>query len=263
MKFFAALLALLFLAAPVWADSSFVAPSATGQAAAGQIPGTATNDSATAGNVGEVLISVTNLNTSTVTISNASPGVISWTTHGLNIGSGLNFTTSGGLPTGLSVGTNYYVCTTGFGVNSFSVATSVDNAFAGTCVNTSSAGSGTHTAISEVIMSNGVALNVAGIQLTAGDWDVSGVSGFDTGATTSVTFIAAGISPTSITQPSASSFQRFSMVTAANVGFGGQNSIPVTRISLSATTTYYLVQNATFTLSTMGGFGKIFARRRR
>lgn len=83
---------------------------------------------------------------STVTITNASPGVISWTAHGLHEGSPVVFTTTGGLPTGLTAGTTYYVSKTGLTANAFSVSTSKANATAGTNVNTSSAGSGTHTA---------------------------------------------------------------------------------------------------------------------
>lgn len=55
------------------ADSSFVAPSAVGQAAAGQIPGTTTNDNASAGNVGEY-ISSTVLVGSAVVLATSAPG---------------------------------------------------------------------------------------------------------------------------------------------------------------------------------------------
>lgn len=74
MKVLARLLVLLFFTTPVYADSSFVAPSATGQAATGQIPGTATNDAAAAGNVGETGFNASNLTavTSAQTINLAS-----------------------------------------------------------------------------------------------------------------------------------------------------------------------------------------------
>jgi hypothetical protein len=45
---------------------------------AGQYLGTTTNDAATAGNIGEYLSSITTAGTATVTISNASPGIITW-----------------------------------------------------------------------------------------------------------------------------------------------------------------------------------------
>lgn len=77
--------------------------------------------------------------TSTVTITNASPGVISWTSNGLAAGSTVYFTTSGTLPTGISPSTTYYVRTAG--TNSFTISATIGGAE----INTSSAGSGTHT----------------------------------------------------------------------------------------------------------------------
>lgn len=47
------LLALWLGLAPAFADSAFVAPTANGTAAVGQLPGTTTNDAAAAGKVGE------------------------------------------------------------------------------------------------------------------------------------------------------------------------------------------------------------------
>jgi hypothetical protein len=78
---------------------------------------------------------------STVTITNASPGVVSWTAHGLSAGTRVIFSTTGALPTGLTAGTTYYVISAGLAADSFRVSTSLG----GTAVNTSSAGSGTHT----------------------------------------------------------------------------------------------------------------------
>lgn len=74
-------------------------------------------------------------------ISNASPAVFSLNAHGLSVDDAIVLSTSGSLPTGLSVGTVYYVISAGFGANSFQVSTSIG----GSAVNTSSAGSGTHS----------------------------------------------------------------------------------------------------------------------
>lgn len=46
---------------------------------------------------------------SAVTISIATPGVVTWNGHGLKGGEKIQFTTTGALPTGLSAGTTYYV----------------------------------------------------------------------------------------------------------------------------------------------------------
>ncbi len=76
----------------------------------------------------------------TVTITNASPGVVSWTSHGFVVGDPVYFTTSGSLPTGLTASTIYYVSTV-VNANSFQVSATQG----GSAINTSSAGSGTHT----------------------------------------------------------------------------------------------------------------------
>ena len=89
------------------------------------------------------LFAVINPTIGVVTISNASPAVITLTAHGLAIGDAIYFTTTGGLPTGLTINTLYYIITAGFGVNSFQVSATRG----GTAINTSSAGSGTHTMV--------------------------------------------------------------------------------------------------------------------
>lgn len=79
----------------------------------------------------------------TVTISNGSPGVVSWPTHGLQNGDRVKFTTTGSLPTGLTPNTSYYVVSATSG--QFSVAATLG----GAPIATSTTGSGTHTATTE------------------------------------------------------------------------------------------------------------------
>ena len=82
----------------------------------------------------------------TVTISNASPAVVTLTNHGLRDGTGVAFSTTGALPTGITAGTTYYARSTAS--NTFNLYDTAENAVAGGStgrVNTSSAGSGTHT----------------------------------------------------------------------------------------------------------------------
>ena len=78
---------------------------------------------------------------STVTISVGTPGVVSWTGHGLQAGQPVVFSTTGALPTGLTAGTVYYVIAAGLTANSFSVAATPG----GTGIATTAAGTGTHT----------------------------------------------------------------------------------------------------------------------
>lgn len=83
--------------------------------------------------------------TATVTITNATPGVVTHTAHGLQTGNRLQLTTTGTLPTGLTASTTYWVIK--IGADSYWLATTLANAAAGTKIATSSAGSGVHTAV--------------------------------------------------------------------------------------------------------------------
>ena len=78
--------------------------------------------------------------TSTVTITVASPGVVTWTGHSLQNGDRVRFTTSGALPGGLSPAATYYVVSAA--PNTFSVAA----ALGGAAIATTGTQSGTHTA---------------------------------------------------------------------------------------------------------------------
>lgn len=104
----------------------------------------------------QLVYSVEEYATSTVTITNATPGVVSWTAHGLENGQRVQLTTTGALPTGLTASTTYFVA--GKGTNDFKLSTTLANAAAGTYIATSSAGSGTHTCVA---CSISVALNKA------------------------------------------------------------------------------------------------------
>lgn len=83
-------------------------------------------------------------NTATITVTIASPGVVTWTGHGLQAGAGVVFTTTGALPTGITSGTRYYVISASLAADSFQFSTSAG----GAAVNTSGSQSGTHTGTS-------------------------------------------------------------------------------------------------------------------
>lgn len=78
----------------------------------------------------------------TITVTIASPAVVTWTAHGLANGTPVSFTTTGALPTGLlaygDVGSIYYVS------NAATDTFELKNT-AGTTINTSGSQSGTHT----------------------------------------------------------------------------------------------------------------------
>jgi hypothetical protein len=116
-------------------------------------------------------------------------------------------------------------------------------------------------AASAIGLTTGTAANVTSISLTAGDWDVWGSIFFTPAATTSVTVEIGAISTTSATLPTAPGAgaydRRVHTAVVPNQIFG----MPVgrTRISLSATTTVYLVAQATFTVDTLAAYGYLGA----
>lgn len=80
----------------------------------------------------------------TVTMTIATPCVVTWTGHGLATGNSVTFTNSGGaLPTGVAANTQYWI--TRLDNDTFKLSTSTYNVGAGTFVNTSGSQSGTHT----------------------------------------------------------------------------------------------------------------------
>ena len=74
------------------------------------------------------------------TVTIASPGVFSLKDHGFLVDDQVVFTTSGALPTGLSVDTWYWIIPEGFDSDTFRVSATER----GTAINTSGSQSGTH-----------------------------------------------------------------------------------------------------------------------
>ena len=82
----------------------------------------------------------------TVTISIASPGVVTLTNHDLTPGQEIVFTTTGALPTGITAGQIYYVISASITADTFRFSdTAPISSTEGSAVNTSGTQSGTHT----------------------------------------------------------------------------------------------------------------------
>lgn len=81
---------------------------------------------------------------SVVTMTIATPGVVTWFTgtHGMTGGETIVFTTTGALPTGITAGATYYVLAAGITTATFRISSSP----AGSAINTSGTQSGIHTA---------------------------------------------------------------------------------------------------------------------
>ena len=86
--------------------------------------------------------------TATVTMTIATPAVITWTGHTLANGDRVRFTTTGALPTGLAINTDYYV------VNSLTNTFQVAATSGGSPIATSGTQSGVHTAYGKPVTVN-------------------------------------------------------------------------------------------------------------
>ncbi len=119
---------------------------------------------------------------------------------------------------------------------------------------------GTSLAVgSAVTCTTATSRNVLQFAINAGDWDIDAIASFDEGSAT-VTERIAGISTTTATLPSDGTEGYCGAVTTA---LSEKNSITLTtkRLSLSGTTTVYLVVKATFSAGTVRAFGTIRGRR--
>ncbi len=118
---------------------------------------------------------------------------------------------------------------------------------------------------SAIPLTTATTANITSISLTGGDWDVWGTVGFVADPATTATIFEGGINSVSATLPTppgnGAYFQE-----SLSVGAGALEPVwptGATRISVSTTTTIYLVAQSTFAVNSMSAFGFIGARRRR
>lgn len=120
-------------------------------------------------------------------------------------------------------------------------------------------------------LADSVTENVDGataLALTAGDWDVSASCGFTT-STSTVTQLDCAVATTSATMPAtdtisvptAGEIRLTDTVAFTLVSAEKSYPVPTYRVSLSATTTLYLVARAAFSAGSVSAFGSIQARR--
>jgi hypothetical protein len=178
---------------------------------------------------------------------------------------GILVTSAGGVP---SIGN-----TVGAGLTMPSVTFNTTSGIIGTTTNNSAAAGSVGEIISSVIpsggtlvsLTNGAAVAVVAITLTAGDWDIWANISITGGATTQLTFAKAAIYTTSSAFPDESLCNTVFLApgttpfTVDDVNFNAV-SYPV---SLSGNTNFYLNTLALFSISTASAFGGLYARRRR
>lgn len=124
--------------------------------------------------------------------------------------------------------------------------------------------SSTVTSGSAISLTSTVVANITSISLTAGDWDIRACSAFTGGATTTVNYTMGSISTTSATLNNEPGFFA-NQVPAGGTSFGTSGQIQFcigpSRVSLSGSTTYYLVARCSFAVDACSGYGVISARR--
>ena len=237
------------------------------------IAGTVTNDSVQAGSIGEYQASsMTQVAATGTVFTMATTNVCSLTSAaGLANLQAVTVTNSGGgLPTGLSAATNYYIANLNVGALTCNLASSLANAIAGTFITTTGAGTGTqtlHGACSFVASTN--TYDICGLALTAGDWDVDAVvfpgeaasvsvttwelwiaqAGGSTVPTTAANILAQGLAGNQVATASTST---------ANNTWATSGTL---RVSLATAGYLALAGNATFTVGTLSPQALLRARR--
>lgn len=115
---------------------------------------------------------------------------------------------------------------------------------------------------SAVALTTATQHNIATITLTAGDWDVGGTICFSFGAGTTIAWTRSCVnnSSASITQD----YKTTSITTPITGGtIDTSFAVPTTRWSVSTTTQIWLVTQTSFSVSTLSGYGNLWARRAR
>ena len=117
-------------------------------------------------------------------------------------------------------------------------------------------------AVSPVALTNATPTNITSVALTAGDWDVRGLVVFRAAAGTIATYIADWISAVSATVPPRPNDGAMAEL-AISFPAGMTQSMPTgtARVSVGAPITIYLSCYTQFSVSTMGAYGFIGARR--
>jgi hypothetical protein len=170
----------------------------------GQIPAQSSATNAGSGFVGEYASAKSNGESIAVTVSHATPAVITMTANTFasrcQVASGspnkcslpIYFTGLGGAA-GLSNSATYWVDPATISGNTFSVATSAANALAGTDVATTNTDSGTGIA-SAYMATNATTQANAALSLSAGDWDCNAQESFVGVSSTAPTKLGGDIS---------------------------------------------------------------------
>lgn len=238
------------------------------------IVGTAAADSPTAGSVGQVVslhcvVGTAAAAASAVTITIAVPGVVTWT-GGLPITSStglanytcpINFT--GTPPTGIVVGTNYFIVGSSVSGNSFSISDTAAHALAGTNKITTTGSDGGTTAYIGNLGATTTTFSGAGISLVAGDWDCNALAEYQELTSITASRWVSAINTAAATIGAIGTFTDNRVVSGIIGAANEYTPSPVVQENISSTTSVFAVVNSTFTAGTMNEGGLIRCRRMR
>ena len=239
----------------------------------GPLQGSVTNDNAPAGAVGEYLSTLmdTVAATGTAFTCTGSSAVLTASAHSLKALQAVTVSNSGGgLPTGLSAATNYYVTKGSVAANTFSVSTTLALAFAGTAISPSGAGTGTQTVHGAATLATGTAADIAGCALNAGDYEVDVLVFPGEAASVSVTIwnvwlaqVGGSAIPSTAAAILAQGLTGNQVATATVDATNHTWSLPTVRVSLAAAGYLAVAAKATFSVGTLSPQALIHVRRAR
>lgn len=226
------------------------------------------------GGVTNVSVISTNGFSGTVANNTTSPAItLTTTVNGLPIGNATNFTALATVTNGVPIYTGGewtstnapLISGTNFVTNSIPSSTILGTSTTNSAVsgNVGEYISSTVLAGSAVPLTSGNAANVTSINLTAGDWDVFSTIAFAPAAGTAVTTFCGFSSTISAALPTFPNNGATFLLQGNAITGNGMQVFPVgtTRMSLASSTTVYLEGFSNFTISTLGAFGFIGARR--
>lgn len=238
------------------------------------IVGTVAVDNPSAGSIGEVFsincpVGTAAAAATTVTMTIATPAVVTWSSHtfvpvgAANYTCPINFTTTGALPTGVVAGTTYYIIGSTVSGDTFQISDTAPHALASTnAVATSGSQSGTQAAYIGNVGATTTAFAGAGMSITAGDWDCTGLSEYQELTTLTTSRFVAGVH-TSVVLTSIGTFADNRTVSGAIGANNYYMTAPSVRQTVNAATTLYLLDSSTFSVGTMNEAGFLRCRRMR
>lgn len=206
-----------------------------------------------------ISITTASATTATASVATGTPGWVTWTGNVLQPNDPVYFAATGN---GFTLNTPYYVIGSSLAANgagTFTLATSITNAIAGTAITATGTASGL-TLSSGVFLTTATSADLTAITLNPGSWLICNSTYFKAAASTVTTLEQTGISTVANTLP-----------TPPAGGYAGSGTLNITgpnvptltvgctQQSVTTPTTFRSVAQASFTVSTDIAYGTLTA----